>query len=107
MDKLWIYVAEEDSVPKGEGRRIEIEGREIALFRTAEGWFAVDNQCPHKKGPLSDGIVAGKAVFCPLHSWKIDLTTGCAVAGGEGKIKNYPVKAAEGRVYLDLTGGAS
>ena len=80
---------------------------EVALFRSAEGWFAVDNACPHKRGPLADGIVAGKAVYCPLHNWKIHLESGCAVAGGEGCVKTYPVKVQEGKVYIRFQGDPS
>ncbi len=96
----WGYVADEDSIPLGEGRRVRWKDLELALFRSPAGWFALDNACPHKAGPLADGIVAGKTVFCPLHSWKISLESGCALAGGEGQVKAYPVKVEDGRVYI-------
>ena len=100
----WVEITHEEGIPRGEGRRVSYGNLQVALFRSPEGWFAVDNQCPHKKGSLADGIVAGKAVFCPMHNWKIDLKTGCAVAGGEGCTKSYPVKVEEGRVYIDFNG---
>ncbi len=106
-DQNWVAVAEEGAVPKGEGRRVHYGNQELALFRTAEGWFAVDNRCPHKNGPLADGIVAGNDVFCPLHSWKISLTSGCALSGGEGSVKAYPVKVMEGQVYISFNGEKS
>ncbi len=96
----WVYVADEESIPFGEGRRVRWKDLELALFRSPAGWFALDNACPHRQGPLADGIVAGKAVFCPLHSWKISLENGCVLSGGEGKVKAYPVKFEEGRVYI-------
>jgi nitrite reductase (NADH) small subunit len=104
MDKTaWICVGPEDLVPRGEGRRVARAGKDVALFRTAAGWFAVDALCPHKAGPLADGIVAGSAVTCPLHAWKIDLATGCA-AGGEGRVRTYRVKAEGGQVYVAIDG---
>ncbi len=71
----WISVARED-VPPREGRTLRIGERELAVFNLGDRFFAVDNRCPHKGGPLSDGIIAGHAVVCPLHAWKVNLETG-------------------------------
>jgi nitrite reductase (NADH) small subunit len=103
-EKSWVYVTDEDAVPPGEGRRVSCQGLELALVRAPSGWFALDNACPHRQGPLADGIVAGKTVFCPLHSWKISLETGCALAGGEGRVKTYPVRVADGKVFVSFEG---
>ncbi|QDL91427.1 nitrite reductase small subunit NirD [Paroceanicella profunda] len=74
----------------------------IAVFRTAEDEvFALDDACPHKKGPLSNGIQHGRAVTCPLHNWVIDLSTGRATGADEGGVATYPVTVAEGRILLD------
>lgn len=100
----WIYIADEASIPCGEGRRVTCQGSEIALFHDLEKWFATDNACPHRQGSLADGIIAGKAVFCPLHNWKISLETGRASSGGEGCVKTYPVKVTEGRIYISMRG---
>ena len=88
----WYSIARTGSVPLMEGKRVECAGREIALFNLGDKYLAVDGKCPHKGGPLADGIVAGESVFCPLHNWKISLGTGCALAGGEGRVGTYPVR---------------
>ncbi len=100
----WTYVTEEDGVPLREGRRVVMKGREAALFHTVHGWFAVDNRCPHKGGPLADGILSHTSVYCPLHNWKVGLETGHVQSGGEGCVKNYPVKVENGKVYIALEG---
>ncbi len=69
----WFRVTEVGFIPEKEGRRVRYGQHEVALFNLGEEYLAVENQCPHKGGPLADGIVAGKNVFCPLHNWKINL----------------------------------
>ena len=98
--KKWHYVADGTDIPLREGRRVRYGDYDVALFNVGEGFLAVDNRCPHRQGPLADGIVAGKSVFCPLHSWKISLESGCAIAGGEGSVSTYPIKVVEGKVYI-------
>lgn len=98
----WHFVASCSDIPLREGRRVTYGERHVALFNLGDAYMAVDNACPHRQGPLADGIVSGKAVFCPLHSLKISLETGCALNGGEGAVKTYPVRVADGKVYIAL-----
>ena len=80
----------------------EAHGR-IAVFRnSADEVFAVHDKCPHKAGPLSQGIVHGKTVTCPLHSWKIQLEDGQVVAPDVGCVKHFPTKVENGEVFLAL-----
>ena len=72
----WIRIAPSESIPPREGRAALIGDQQIAIFNLGDRFLAVDNQCPHQSGPLCDGIVAGDAVVCPLHAWKINLETG-------------------------------
>ncbi len=102
----WLLVAEKDGIPLREGKRVFCGDHEAALFNLGDEYLAVDNRCPHKSGPLADGIVSGKAVFCPLHNWKIDLATGCALSGGQGRVKKYPVKVVDGKIYVNFASGA-
>ena len=95
----WFPVAETGTIPKKEGRRISFGDMEVALFNLGDEYCAVDNRCPHKQGPLADGIVSGKSVFCPLHSLKINLENGCATVGS-GCVKVYPVKVIGGKIYI-------
>ena len=101
----WHPVAEAGAIPLKEGRRVIYKDYELALFNLGNEYLAVDNRCPHKQGPLADGIVAGKAVFCPLHNWKINLENGCALSGGKGQVKSYPVKILDGKVCVAFAEG--
>ncbi|MFC3608923.1 nitrite reductase small subunit NirD [Stutzerimonas tarimensis] len=75
----------------------------IAVFRTAQDEvFALDDRCPHKDGPLSQGIVYGNTVACPLHNWQIDLASGDALAPDVGCAHRHAAKVENGRVYLSL-----
>ena len=102
----WYPVTDIGAVPVREGRRVIYGEYEAALFNLGSEYLAVDNRCPHKAGPLADGIVAGKAVFCPLHNWKIDLNNGCSLSGGKGQVKIYPVKILHGKVCIAFEEGA-
>lgn len=80
------------------------DGTRIALFRTqTDQVFALLDRCPHKGGPLSQGIVFGERVACPLHNWSIELDSGLAVAPDEGCVRRYAVNVIDGRVWLDLS----
>ena len=97
---VWHPVTPEGTLPNREGKRVTCGGREVALFNLGGRYLAIDNRCPHKNGPLSDGIVSGNAVFCPLHNWKISLESGCAIAGGEGSVASYPVRVQNGVIEV-------
>lgn len=91
-----------DIKPLG-SRVVRSDNREIGVFRTeGDHVFAVNNLCPHKKGPLSQGIVHGDKVTCPLHNWKISLVTGKAEEPDEGETTCYPTKIEDGIVFLDV-----
>jgi len=78
------------------------QGMDVAVFRTeANEVFALLDRCPHKGGPLSQGLVFGKSVACPLHNWSIGLDDGCAKAPDEGCTPRFQVKVEHGMVYLD------
>ncbi len=74
----------------------------IAVFRTADDRvFALDDRCPHKGGPLSNGIQHGAVVTCPLHNWVISLETGLAQGEDDGAVRTWPVEVRDGRILLD------
>ena len=95
------FVVSADAVPPGEGRAVHVGGAEIALFHCASGWRAVSNACPHAGGPLSDGIVAGDTVTCPLHGRVVDLRSG-AVSDCDGAVTVYAVHAGERSVTVEV-----
>ncbi len=97
----WIDICLLSDIPLRGARKIKTALGCVALFRTSENEvFAVSDQCPHKGGPLSEGIVHGQSVTCPLHNWVFDLNTGQAV-GENGSIKTFPVQGRGGRVFVD------
>ncbi len=99
----WIEVGRLEDIPRLGARVVRTEAGDVAVFRTAgDEIFALRDQCPHKKGPLSQGIIHGKRVTCPLHNWVIELENGQAVAPDEGCTGVYPVKIEAGKVLLGL-----
>ncbi|WP_427979941.1 nitrite reductase small subunit NirD [Acidocella sp.] len=91
-------------IPRLGARCVKTPHGDIAIFRTADdGVFALRDECPHKQGPLSQGIVHGTAVTCPLHAWVISLETGAAQGPDEGCAKRYAVKVENGRILLDAS----
>jgi len=98
----WIDIAALDDIPQRGARVVKTRLGCVAIFRTIEDQvFAIDDACPHKKGPLSEGIVHGNAVTCPLHNWVIDLETGMAQGADTGRVNVYEIKVEDGRILLD------
>ena len=102
----WVRVTRTGSVPRREGRVVTLGGRELAIFNlgpSAQGdrFLAVENRCPHQGGPLSDGIVSGCTVVCPLHAWKVRLDTGTVdrPGGTEACVRTFATRV-EGDVVL-------
>ncbi len=103
--KPWIDVCAVQDIPSQGSRIVKTPVGCVALFKTAGGEiFALNDQCPHKKGPLSQGIVHDKFVTCPLHAWVFSLETGEAQGADEGQVKTFPIRVVAGRVQIDLTG---
>lgn len=99
----WIEVTELNDIPQLGSRVIKTDTVEIAIFRNSvDEVFAMKNECPHKKGPLSEGIVHGHSVTCPLHNWKIDMKSGQALGPDEGCTNVYQTKVENGMVLLAL-----
>jgi nitrite reductase (NADH) small subunit len=91
-----------DDIPVRGARVVRLATGCIAVFRTAEGEaFAIDDRCPHKGGPLSQGIVHGTSVTCPLHNWVIALDSGRAQGADHGQVRTYALKVENGRILLD------
>jgi len=102
--KVEVILGPVDMIPRGEGRNFEHRGMLIAVLRSRSGGlFAVQATCPHRGGPLADGLVGGTILICPLHNWKFDLTTG-AVLYGDCSITTYPARLDDNghiRVTID------
>ncbi len=102
-DRRWVRVTTCDSIPLREGRAAVLGGLELALFNLGDRFVAVDNRCPHKGGPLADGLVSGGTVVCPLHAWKVCLESGQVArpAAGEACVRTYATKVEEGVVLIE------
>jgi len=99
----WQVICRVEDIPKLGARRVARPvGVDVAVFRNAEDQvFALLDRCPHKGGPLSQGIVFGTSVACPLHNWAIGLDDGCAKSPDEGCTPRFAVKVQEGQVWMD------
>jgi|SRR5215813_3187504 len=100
----WFRIATCNAFPLREGRVVEIASRQLAIFNLGDRLVAVENRCPHKSGPLADGIVFGTTVVCPLHAWKFDLIAGDSVNHAESGacLKLFPVRIEDGIVAVKL-----
>lgn len=100
----WIDIGALADIPQQGARVVKTAQGCVAVFRTAKDRvFAIDDSCPHKGGPLSEGIVHGNAVTCPLHAWVFSLETGMAQGGDEGFVSSYPARIKAGRILLDAS----
>lgn len=99
----WTPIGSLSDIPRRGARCVRTPAGRVAVFRTADDRvFAIDDRCPHKEGPLSEGIVHGAAVTCPLHNWVISLETGKALGADEGAVRTIPVKVEGERLFIGL-----
>jgi nitrite reductase (NADH) small subunit len=103
-ERYWVWVTLAENIPPREGRVVTVAGREIAIFNLGGRFVATANQCPHRGGPLADGIVAGRSVVCPLHGWRIGLEDGCVErpAGTDACVERFPVRLDGGTLVIGL-----
>ena len=98
----WLDIGPVEQISPGNARTLPVRGgEEIAIFHTLKNeFYALVNKCPHKQGPLSQGIVHGSVVTCPLHNWNISLQTGEALGEDKGCVPTIPMKVEAGRMFL-------
>jgi nitrite reductase/ring-hydroxylating ferredoxin subunit len=99
----WTAVARAEDVPRGTGRVVNADGRLIALFNCDGTYYAIDNQCPHRGGPLGKGALDGATVVCPWHGWSFDVTTGVNVDTGRIRVSCFPVSVVDCRIYVRVS----
>ncbi|MDQ0256194.1 nitrite reductase (NADH) small subunit [Evansella vedderi] len=103
LDSKLVQVAHITDLPPQVGKEVIIGEHEIALFRLTNGKVkAVENKCPHKQGPLSQGIISGEYVFCPLHDWKIDLENGQVQKPDDGCVRTFDVEIVDEMIYIRI-----
>jgi len=110
-ERHWTRITRTENIPPQEGRSVSISGAghsvELAIFNLGDRFAAIENQCPHKGGPLCDGIVSGTVVVCPLHGWRFDLNTGLAVrASVPACVTTFPTRVEDGIVLVDVGQGS-
>ena len=101
---IFVDIGALDDIPRQGARLVRTAQGCVAVFRTADDQvFALDDRCPHKGGPLSEGIVHGTSGTCPLHNWVFDMNSGAAQGGDDGQVRTYPTKVQQGRVLIDAS----
>jgi nitrite reductase (NADH) small subunit len=100
----WLDICALQDIPAQGARVVKTAQGCVAVFRTADDQvFATADRCPHKGGPLSEGIVHGFSVTCPLHNWVFSLETGMALGADSGEIATYPARIQGGRILLEIS----
>ncbi|WP_159586379.1 nitrite reductase small subunit NirD [Chelativorans xinjiangense] len=100
----WIEIGRLDDIPQRGARCVNTPIGRIAVFRTAtDDVYAIEDRCPHRGGPLSQGIVHGAEVTCPLHNWVFSLETGLAQGADEGAVRTFALKRDGSRIFMDAT----
>jgi nitrite reductase (NADH) small subunit len=106
--RVWTPITEAKNIPSREGRAVTVGDQEIAIFHLEDRYLTVVNKCPHKGGPLCDGIVSGTTVVCPLHGRRFDLETGMPVRASEpSSVATFPTRVENGVIFVDLGGGGT
>ncbi|AYF03528.1 nitrite reductase small subunit NirD [Paracoccus yeei] len=101
---IFVDIGSLDDIPRQGARLVKTAQGCVAVFRTMDDQvFALDDRCPHKGGPLSEGIVHGTSVTCPLHNWVFDMNTGSAQGADQGTVRTYPIRVQQGRVLIDAS----
>jgi nitrite reductase (NADH) small subunit len=103
-NEKWIAITDIDKIPPREGRSVQVGEVELAIFNLNGRYLTIENRCPHKGGPLCDGIVSGTAVICPLHGRRFDLETGMAVRASEPLcVATFPTRVRDGVIQVHLS----
>ena len=103
----WTPITKVENIPTREGRAVTVGDQEIAIFHLEGRYLTISNKCPHKGGPLCDGIVSGTTVVCPLHGRRFDLETGMPVRASEPSyVATFPTRVENGVILVDLGSGS-
>ena len=99
----WTPITSIENIPPREGRAVQVGDDKIAIFHVGDRYLTIENTCPHKGGPLCDGIVSGTSVVCPLHGRRFDLETGMAVRASEpSRVGTFPTRVEDGIICVNF-----
>lgn len=98
----FIEIANANDIANGEAKVFEKEGKTIALFNVDGIFFAIDNTCAHRQGPLGEGYLDGKIITCPLHGWQYDITNGQCQTMPNMHVASYKTKIENGKIFIEL-----
>jgi len=96
----FVAVAEVNQVPPDRGLSVSVGDRELALFNISGQFYALDGRCPHRGGPLGEGITENGRVYCPLHGWEFDVKTGACINNPEKPVACFPTRVLDGKVEI-------
>jgi len=104
IEKRWVRITPCENIPLREGRPVHIAGRELAIFNFGDRFVVTENRCPHRNGPLADGIISGQTIVCPLHAWKFDLVSGACINHPESHscLNTFPTRVENGIILVEL-----
>jgi nitrite reductase (NADH) small subunit len=105
-DSVRARVGTVGELPAGESRVVEAAGRSVAVFNVDGKYYAIDNACPHRGGPLSEGDLEGRVISCPWHAWRWDVSTGANVNNPAVRVACFPVQVDGDGVFVDVTADA-
>ena len=100
----FFEVAEVASLAPGSGRSLLVRGMRLALFNVGGTFYVIEDDCPHRGGPLGAGWFEGCVVHCPMHGWGFNVTTGACDVRPDRPVKTFPVEVRDGKVWLALVG---
>lgn len=98
----FVKVAEANALSAGTGTTVTVKGRDYALFHIEGEFFCIDNECPHRDGPLGEGELEDDTVICPWHAWQVNVKTGQVLYASNLCVATHPCKVEEGAVYIDV-----
>jgi NAD(P)H-dependent nitrite reductase small subunit len=99
---VFVKVAKASEIPDGSGKTVDAGGRKIAVFNAGGNFYAIDDACRHRGGPLGEGEVYGTRVVCPWHGWEYDFSTGCNVDDPSMKLPCFAVRVEDGDVLVEV-----
>lgn len=98
----FVKVADEADVLPGQSRIVEADGKELALFNVEGAFYCIDNECPHRYGPLGEGDLEDDVVTCPWHAWQVNVRTGEVLYTPGSCVETYPCKVEDGAVLVNI-----